>query len=95
VSTSGKDVDLRGRDAVIVDDVISTGKTIANTAQIAKKQGAKRVVAACAHLLLTGDAEQTLRSAGVDETIGTDSIESRPQLVSIAPVLAEALRKIW
>ena len=95
VSTSGKDVDLKGRDAVIVDDVISTGKTIANTAQIAKKQGAKRVMAACAHLLLTGNAEQTLRAAGVEETIGTDSIEIRPQPVSIAPVLAEALRRIW
>jgi len=95
VSTSGKDVDLRGHDAVIVDDVVSTGKTIANTAQIARRQGAKRVIAACAHLLLTGDAEQTLKSAGVEETIGTDSIEVRPQSVSIAPVLAEALRKIW
>jgi ribose-phosphate pyrophosphokinase len=95
VSTSGKDVDLRGRDAVIVDDVISTGKTIANTAQIAKKQGAKRVMAACAHLLLTGNAEQTLKAAEVEETIGTDSIEIRPQPVSIAPVLAEALRRIW
>ena len=95
VSTSGKDVDLRGRDAVIVDDVISTGKTIANTAQIAKKQGARRVMAACAHLLLTGNAEQTLKAAEVEETIGTDSIEIRPQPVSIAPVLAEALRRIW
>jgi ribose-phosphate pyrophosphokinase len=95
VSTSGKDVDLKGRDTIIVDDVISTGKTIANTAQIAKRQGAKRVIAACAHLLLTGGAERTLRSAGVDETLGTDSIEGRPQPVSIAPVLAEALRKIW
>lgn len=95
VSTSGKDVDLKGRDAIIVDDVISTGKTIANTAQIAKKQGAKRVIAACAHLILTGDAERTLKAAGVDETIGTDSIETRPQPVSIAPVIAEALRKIW
>jgi ribose-phosphate pyrophosphokinase len=95
VSTSGKDVSLRGRDAVIVDDVISTGKTVANTAQIAKKQGANRVIAACAHLLLTGDAEQTLKSAGVEEAIGTDSIEARPQSVSIAPVLAEALRQIW
>ena len=95
VSTSGKDVDLKGRDAIIVDDVISTGKTIANTAQIAKKQGAKRVIAACAHLILTGDAERTLKTAGVNETIGTDSIEARPQPVSIAPVIAEALRKIW
>jgi ribose-phosphate pyrophosphokinase len=95
VNTSGKDVDLKGRDAVIVDDVISTGKTIANTAQIAKKQGAERVIAACAHLLLTGNAEQTLKAAGVEETIGTDSIEIRPQPVSIAPVLAEALSKIW
>jgi ribose-phosphate pyrophosphokinase len=95
VSTSGKDVDLKGRDAVIVDDVISTGKTIANTSQIAKKQGAARVIAACAHRILTGDAEKTLKAAGVEETIGTDSIETRPQQVSIAPVIAEALSKIW
>jgi ribose-phosphate pyrophosphokinase len=95
VKTSGKDVDLAGRDAIIIDDVISTGRTIANTAQIAKKQGASRVIAACAHALLTGDAASTLKSAGVDEIVGTDSIETRPQPVSIAPVLAEALRSIW
>ena len=95
VSTSGKDLDLTDRDAIVVDDVISTGKTVANTAQIAKRQGAKRVIAACAHLLLTGDAELTLESAGVDQVVGTDSVELRPSPVSIAPVLAEALRKIW
>jgi len=95
ISTSGRDVDLKGCDAIVVDDVISTGKTVANTAQIAKKQGARRVIAACAHLLLTGDAERTLKSAGVDQVFGTDSIETSSSPVSIAPVLAEALRKIW
>jgi ribose-phosphate pyrophosphokinase len=95
ISTSRKDVNLKDRDAVIVDDVVSTGNTIANAAQIAKNQGARRVIAACAHLLLTGNAGHTLKAAGVVETIGTDSIEARPQPVSIAPVLAEALRKIW
>lgn len=95
VSTSGKDVDLKHRDAVIVDDVISTGRTIANTAQIAKNRGAARVIAACAHLLLIGNAKSTLRSAGVEEIIGTDSVETETQPISIAPVLAEALRRIW
>lgn len=95
VSTSGKDVDLKDRDAIVVDDVISTGKTIANTARIAKKQGARRVIAACAHLLLAGDAEQTLKSAGVDQVIGTDSIETESRPVSIAPVIVEALKRIW
>ena len=95
VSTSGKDVDLKGRDAVIVDDVISTGRTIANTVQIAKNRGARRVIAACAHLLLIGDAESVLRSAGVEEIIGTDSVETEARPVSIAPVLAEALRRVW
>ena len=95
VTTTGKDVDLRDRDAIVVDDVISTGKTIANTARIAKRQGARKLIAACAHLLLVGDAEQTLRSAGVDLVTGTDSIETGSRPVSVAPVLAEALRKIW
>jgi len=95
ISTSGKSVDLTDRDAVVVDDVISTGNTIANTAKIARKQGARRVIAACAHLILAGDAEQTLKSAGVDRVIGTDSIETEPRSVSIAPVIVEALRRIW
>lgn len=95
ISTSGKSVDLTDRDVVVVDDVISTGKTIANTAKIARKQGARRVIAACAHLILAGDAEQTLKSAGVDQVIGTDSIETEPRPVSIAPVIVEALRRIW
>lgn len=95
ISTSGKDVALKGRDAIVVDDVISTGKTVANTAQIAKNQGARKVIAACAHLILSGDAERTLKSAGVDLVLGTDSIETVSSPVSIAPVLAEALRKIW
>ncbi len=95
VVTSGKDVDVRGRDVIVVDDVISTGKTIANTAQIAKKQGARRVIAACAHLLLVGGSERTLKSAGVDQVVGTDSVELDSHPVSVAPVLAEALRKIW
>lgn len=97
VSTSGKDVGLKGCDAIIVDDVISTGRTVANTAQIAKKQGARSVTAACAHLLLTGDAQHTLKNAGVDQVFGTDSVEAGPgsHPVSIAPVIAEALRKTW
>ena len=95
VTTVGKDVDLKGCDAIIVDDVISTGKTIANTAQIAKKQGAATMIAACAHLLLVSGAEQTLKSLGVSQIIGTDSIEVGSPPVSIAPVVAEALRKIW
>jgi len=96
VSTSERlGLDLKGRDTVIVDDVISTGRTIANTAQIAKNQGARRVIAACAHLLLIGDAALTLRSAGVEEIVGTESVETAAQPIAIAPVLAEALRRIW
>lgn len=95
VSTSERELNLEGRDAVVVDDVISTGRTIANTARIARRQGAARVIAACAHVLLAGEARSTLRSAGVEEVIGTDSIETESRPVSIAPVLAEALRKIW
>jgi len=95
ISTSGKDVNLMERDVIVVDDVISTGRTIANTAKIAKKKGARRVIAACAHPILSGDANQTLRSAGVDQVVGTDSVETEPRPVSIAPVIAEALRRIW
>jgi len=91
VKTQVKELPVEGRDVVIVDDIISTGGTIANAARIVKEQGARRVVAACTHPILSPGAEERMRSAGVEIVVGTDSVESSVSLVTVASAVAEAI----
>lgn len=94
VVTTQKSLDLKGRDVLIVDDIISTGSTIANVAKIVKKQGAGRIIVGCAHALLAGNAAENMRLAGVDLILGTDSVENQVSQVTVAPTLLEGLRRL-
>ncbi|MCD6409045.1 MAG: ribose-phosphate diphosphokinase [Candidatus Verstraetearchaeota archaeon] len=91
IVTKGVEVDLRGRDVVIIDDLISTGGTIANAAKIAKKKGAGKVYVACTHALLIGAAMEKMVKAGVDEVIATDTVPSPVSVVGVAPAIAKVL----
>lgn len=93
IVTSAKDLKLDGRDAVILDDIISTGTTIANVAKIVRKCGAEKIVAACTHALLVGDAPETMKRGGVNEVVGTDTVSSSVSRVSVAPAIADSLRQ--
>jgi len=92
ITTHPKKVNAKGRDAIIIDDIISTGKTSANVAKILKQQGARRVFIGVSHALLLGDALELLTASGVDEVIGTDSVVNSFVKVSVAPILAKALK---
>ncbi|MCI4371095.1 MAG: ribose-phosphate diphosphokinase, partial [Thermoplasmata archaeon] len=76
----------------IVDDVISTGGTIATAAKELKSQGARRVLAACVHGLFVGKAEASLKVC--DEVIATDTVLSKYTKVSVAPEFAAAIRSL-
>ncbi|MEM3607943.1 MAG: ribose-phosphate diphosphokinase [Candidatus Bathyarchaeia archaeon] len=92
VETSYRELDVSGRDVIIIDDIISSGSTIANVAEIASRQGAKRIMAACIHPLLAEGALERMERAGVSKVLGTDCVEGAYSEVSVAPLLAEALR---
>lgn len=94
VQTFYRDLNVSGRDVVIIDDIISSGSTIANVAEIASIQGAGRIIAACIHPLLAEGAVERMRRAGVSKILGTDCIEGSFSEVTVAPILAEALRTI-
>jgi ribose-phosphate pyrophosphokinase len=64
-------------------------KAVAHT----KRQGASKVYAACVHALLMADSKERIIQNGADDIIGTDSVPSPVSVVSVAPVIAEALRK--
>ncbi|MCQ5337062.1 MAG: ribose-phosphate diphosphokinase [Candidatus Methanomethylicia archaeon] len=91
IRIEGIDIDFKDRDVIIVDDVISTGGTIANTAKIVKEKGAKRIIAICTHALLIKDALEKMKNAGVDEIISTDTVENEFSKITVAPLIAREL----
>ncbi len=92
VKIEPKALAVKGKAVGIVDDVISTGGTIATAAKELKVQGARRVIAACVHGLFVGNAEAKLKAC--DDVIATDTIQSRHTKVSVAPEFAAAIRTL-
>lgn len=87
-------VDLAGRAVVILDDVASSGHTLARAAERLRAAGATRVDVAVTHALFAGDAIEVIRAAGVDEVWSTDCIAHPSNAVHVAPLIAEALSPI-
>ncbi|MCX8171553.1 MAG: hypothetical protein N3E47_06260 [Candidatus Bathyarchaeota archaeon] len=83
---------VRGRDAIIIDDIISTGRTAANAVKILKEQGARRVFVGASHVLLLKDSIKIILESGAEEVAGTDSVENEYAKVSVAPTFIRALR---
>ena len=90
----GTDVDLRGRHVVLIDDVASTGRTLAEASGIALARGATRVDAMVVHPLFVPGAEAVLEKAGISEVWSTDSITHMSNTIRLAPLLAEGLRSL-
>jgi len=93
VTIEKKTLPVKNRDTIIFDDIISSGGTMIKAVGWVKEQGARRVYAACVHPLLIGDTRDKILKAGADGVVGTDSIPSSVSEVSIAPLIAEALKK--
>jgi ribose-phosphate pyrophosphokinase len=84
---------VKNREVVIFDDIISSGGTMTKAVAWVKKQGARRIYAACVHPLLIGDAKERILKNGAEAIIGTDTVSNSVSVVSVAPLIAEALRK--
>jgi len=91
VKIKPKNLDVHNKNVAIIDDIISTGSTMALSIKELKKHGAKRVLVACTHGLFAGEAIKKLRSAGCDEIISTDTIRSDFSKVKIAPCIGDLI----
>ena len=90
VEIAPKELDARGKRVAIIDDIISTGGTIAAAAKALKAAGAASVAAACTHGLYAGGALKKLHPV-LDDLVSTDTVESATSRVSAAPSIARAL----
>lgn len=96
--------DVQGRHAIILDDLISTGSTIARTVKACRSLGAACVYAAASHGLFVGGAAQVLADDALDGIVVTDTVppfrlgegKTRAKLtvLSTAPLFAQAIRRI-
>lgn len=85
------DIDLGRQHVVIVDDMASTGHTLAGVARQALAAGARQVDVAVTHALLVGDADAVLRDAGVTRLISADTVPHRSNCISTTGLVASAL----
>nr|WP_221048892.1 ribose-phosphate diphosphokinase [Methylogaea oryzae] len=85
---------LAGRKVVLADDMASTGHTLAAIARQLIAAGVSEVDALITHALFVGDALEVLRSAGVSRIGSSDSIPHPSNVVQLAPLLADAVRRL-
>ena len=94
--------EVDGKVAVIVDDIVSTGGSLVQTAEALRSAGASRVLAAITHPVLAGTAVKRIEESCIDRLITTDTIPLQPAAAnsekiavsSVAHLLGEAIRRI-
>jgi len=84
----------QGRQVVVLDDVASSGRTVAVAARQLLSVGAASVDVAVMHALFAGDALEVMRAAGVGEVWSTDCIPHASNVVAMAPTLAQAVVQV-
>ena len=91
VKIKTKNLEVKNRDLILVDDIISTGGSIIKATQFLKKQKCKRIYVACTHALLMNDAEKKIKKAGVTSIISTNTIPGKTSKVDISKTIAKAI----
>ena len=93
--------DGRGKDVVIIDDMIDTGGTLIQAVDALQREGARRILACAVHGVLSGPAITRIKESTLEEVVITNTIPLTPErqlpkmrVLSVAPLLAEAIRRI-
>ncbi len=94
--------DVRGRNCILVDDLVDTAGTLCQAAQALKDEGAERVIAYITHPVLSGKAVERIEKSALDQLVVTDTIPlgeaarkcKRIRVLSVAELLAETMRRI-
>lgn len=97
--------DVKDRTVIIIDDLISTGGTIARAAAACKSSGAKKVLAIATHGIFTGKPDETLGEEALQQIITTNTIppfrlehtgiKEKVMTLNVAPLFAEAIKRLY
>jgi ribose-phosphate pyrophosphokinase len=94
--------DIKGKNVILLDDMIDTAGTICNAANALKEFGAKDVYACCTHAVLSGPAIERIQNSAITELIILDTIElpedkyiDKIQIKTVAPLFGDAIKKIF
>lgn len=91
IETAGLE-EVKGRDLIVVDDMISTGGSIIKATEFLKKQKCNKIFVACTHALLMNNAEKKIRKAGVSKIISANTIPGKTSIVDISSSIAKAIK---
>lgn len=91
--------DVKGKDVLIVDDIIDTAGTLTKAANLMQREGAKSVSAMCTHAVLSGPAYERLENSEIDKLIVTDTIplqknSNKIHIISVASLFADVIRRL-
>ena len=92
VNILSEKVDVKNRDLILVDDIISTGGSIVKATKFLKKHQCKRIFVACTHALLVNNAAKNIKNAGVSQIISTNTIPGDSAKVDVSKVISDALK---
>jgi ribose-phosphate pyrophosphokinase len=95
--------DIKGKNVILIDDMIDTAGTIVNAAKALKDLGAKDVYACCTHGVFSGPAVERIQNSEIKELVVLDTINLSTEIrklenvtmLSVAPIFAEAIRRIF
>ena len=92
--------DVKGKTAILIDDMIDTAGSVVEAAKLLKKNGAKEVYALATHPIFSGNAIEKLKNSDIKEVVVTNTIYlpkekqfSKLKVISIAPLLAETIKR--
>ena len=94
--------DVKGRDAVVIDDIVDTAGTLTQAVTALEREGARRILACGVHAVLSGPAIDRIAASPIEEVVVTNSIPlseakraaARITVLTVAPLLGEAIRRI-
>lgn len=93
--------DVKGKNVLVVDDLVDTAGTLLNGVRVLKDKGAEHIYVACAHALLSGEAVHNLKSSAITQLFVTDSVVipeeklfEKLTVLSVSELLGDAVRRI-
>ena len=94
--------DVKGKNVIMLDDMIDTAGTITNAANALKEFGAKNIYACCTHAVLSGPAIERIENSAISELIVLDTIRlpkekelDKIKVLTVAEMFGEAIKKIF